>query len=79
MIFATFTAADYAPKFVRARYVRRNALGDDEYSWCEVGDDRRYDLRQGGCHADDLPDDIRAAADMLRGHAFGFVPWPQED
>lgn len=41
---ATFTAKGYRPGQVRARYVRANVKGGD-YSWCEVGDDRRYDLR----------------------------------
>ena len=72
---ATFTAKEWQPGQVRARYVRANVKGGD-YSWCEVGDDRRYDLRQGLVTAEELPDDIRAAADALRGTWPGYVDWP---
>lgn len=66
----TFTAKGYQPGAVLARYVRANVKGGD-YSWCEVGDDRRYDLRQGL-----VADDIRVAADKLRGTWPGYVDWP---
>ena len=70
----TFTVKGYQPGAVLARYVRANIKNGD-YSWCEVGDDRRYDLRQGLVAADELPDDIRAAADALRGAWPGYVDW----
>lgn len=70
----TFTAKGYRPENVRRRYVRANIKNGD-YSWCEVGDDRRWDLRQGLVAAEDLPDDIRAAADALRGTWLGYVDW----
>lgn len=71
----TFTANIYYPAAVRARYVRANIKNGD-YSWCEVGSDPRWDLRQGLANADELPDDIRAAADALRGTWPGYVDWP---
>lgn len=71
----TFTAKGYQPGAVLARYVRANVKGGD-YSWCEVGTDRRYDLRQGIVAAEELPEPIKAAADKLRGTWPGYVDWP---
>ena len=71
---ATYTSRTYAPEHVTARYVRRCVSG--EYQFCEVGADRRYDIRQGVVDADELPDDVREAADNLCGHTFAYVPWP---
>lgn len=71
----TYRAKSYRPEAIRVRYVRANVKGGD-YSWCEVGDDRRYDLRQGLVDAHELPDDIRRAADRLRGTSPGYVEWP---
>lgn len=72
----TSCARGYHPSQVRARYVR--AAFDGKYRWCEVGDDRRYDLRQGTVKAEALPADVREAADARR--AAGVWPfnveWP---
>jgi hypothetical protein len=69
----TFTAKGYRPELVTVRYVRANGEG---YSWCEVGADRRYDLRQGHVEADELPPEVKADADALRGTWPGYALWP---
>lgn len=59
----------------RARYVRR-ALGQDFYKWCEQSAaDPRYDVAQGTCEAQDLPDEVRAACDEYKGMAYA-CEWP---
>lgn len=75
MIRVTSTAKDFAPYLVRKRYVR--ALGDGRYFWCEVGDDRTVDLRQGLCSARDLNPTLRAAAEARRGYFPSYVEWPR--
>lgn len=69
---AKYTSKDYAPDKVRARYVMR--MGD-QYLFCEVGDDRRYDLRQGTVNASELPAAVRAAADARAGFQPAYVEW----
>ncbi len=71
----TFQSKNYSPELVTARYVRRSPV-DETYSFCEVGQDRRWDLRQGKVDGSDLPDDIRSQADAQRDQAFGYVQWP---
>lgn len=70
---ATYTSRQYSPDKVRSRYVRRSANG---YQFCEVGDNRRYDLRQGRVDASELPASVKAAADAMAGRAFSYVDWP---
>lgn len=71
----TMQSKRYAPELVVARYVRRSPVSE-EYFFCEVGEDRRYDLRQGRVVGDELTPAIRAAADAQRQQAFGYVSWP---
>jgi hypothetical protein len=69
---------------VEARFVRTvatwGALG--AYEFCETAHIpaakgwRRFDIRQGFCDAEDLPDDVRAKADALAGMAWRYVDWP---
>lgn len=49
-----------------------------EYAWC-VRDkmDHRYDVQQGLCHADDLPVQVRKAADARYGEIPSYVEWPR--
>lgn len=63
----------YAAEKVLRRYVKR--VGD-EYWFCEVGQDRRYDLRQGIVEASELPEAVRLRADEQKGQYFGYVDWP---
>lgn len=57
-------------RFVRAQY-------GGGYFWCERGTlEKRYDVRQGTCDAEDLNPEIREAADRKLGHAFAYVEWP---
>lgn len=60
---------------VKARYVKRHP-GNDYYVWCEQSaDDPRYDIAQGTCEAEDLPDDIRKKCDEYDGY-FYACEWP---
>lgn len=69
----TYQSSNYAPEKILRRYVRRSS---DGYQFCEVGQDRRYDLRQGTVEADEIPEAIRIKADALKGQYFGYVDWP---
>lgn len=71
----TYQSKRYAPELVVERYVRRSSV-DDSYTFCEVGEDRRWNIRRGQVDGDDLPADIRSEADGLRDQVFGYVPWP---
>lgn len=75
-IKATSTAKHYRPDLVRKRYVR--LAYDDKFRWCEVGEDARYDLRQGMCAESDLPPTTAAAARAKRdAGVWPFnVDWP---
>jgi hypothetical protein len=73
------TAAGFTPDQVESRYVR---LGfDGVWRWCEVGSDRRYDLRTGTCEETDLPVEVANAAKIRRaGGVWPFyVDWPEPD
>jgi hypothetical protein len=74
MIRVTYQARDYQPAKVRARYVRLSVTG--EWQWCEVGEDRRYHIRQGTCAESDVPADLRHRARDLSGQAFAYVAAP---
>lgn len=65
----TIQSDKYRPELVRKRYVRVDYQGG--YKWCEVGDDRRYDLRQGTAEPHEVPIEIREAAYERRN-----VEWP---
>lgn len=71
----TMQSKNYKPELVINRYVRRCPVGE-VYMFCEVGNDSRYDLRQGRVYSIDLPVDVRNAADEKRNQAFGYVHWP---
>jgi hypothetical protein len=74
MIKKTYTAR--GDKIDGMRFVR--ACHPTGYVWCiQSNSAKRYDLQQGTCDAEDLPDDVRAAADSLLGRAFSYVEWPQ--
>lgn len=60
---------------VSKRYVKRHP-GNDYYVWCEQSaDDPRYDIAQGACEPEDLPDDIRKKCDEYDGYAYA-CEWP---
>lgn len=63
----------------KARYVRKAAGVDGVYQWCEQSaDDPRYDVAQGTCDAEDLPDDIRDKCDRHTGMGTYACEWPKE-
>lgn len=58
-----------------ARYVRK-AAGQGFYKWCEQSaENPRYDVAQGTCEPEDLPEDIRKKCDDQHG-AFYACEWP---
>jgi hypothetical protein len=59
-----------------SRYVAKDAVGAG-YHWCEQCDKTRFDLAQGTCDADDLPDDVKQAADELKNTWPNYVVWPK--
>ncbi len=75
-VSVTSCARDYAPDQVRSRYVRYAGAGD--YRWCEVGEDRRWDIRQGCCTVDDLPPNVATAAIARHNEGIwpSYVEWP---
>lgn len=72
-ITVTSTAKNYSPDKVLKRYVRTDGA---RYFWCEVGEDRMYDLRQGRCMASDLPLAVIEAAEKRCGYSPSYVEWP---
>jgi hypothetical protein len=76
MIRATYTARDYEPGKVWTRYVRIDQ--DGLLQFCEVGQDRRYDLRQGTCDREDVSEDVYRQALARSGFFPSYVTWPME-
>lgn len=73
-MITTYQVGGYHPNKVRSRYVRRGV--ETGYHFAEVGDDRRFDLRQGTVSADELPEAVRVAADLRCGFFPSYVDWP---
>lgn len=42
--------------------------------WCIQSNDKRYDIEQGTCDAEDLPEEIRKQCDQYTG-AFYACQW----
>lgn len=60
---------------VKARYVAKSALGNC-YRWCEQSaENPRYDIAQGTCDAEDLPDDVKIKCDTYDGSHYA-CEWP---
>ena len=59
------------------RYVRKHRI-NDYYEWCEQDAvSPQYDIAQGTCEEDDLPDHIKDACDKYKGY-FYACEWPFE-
>jgi hypothetical protein len=64
-------------KAASGRFVKRHP-GQSWYIWAEQSrDDPRYDVAQGTCDAEDLPDAIRKACDEYTGAHYPCI-WPFE-
>lgn len=70
----TYQSRNYSPKQVKKRYVRRSVSG--AYEFCEIGQEAKFDVRQGTVEPHEIPDAVRAAADNSSGQYFGYVDWP---
>jgi hypothetical protein len=71
----TYQSKKYTPEAVLARYVQYH-FWNGEFGFCEVGGDRRYDLRQGTVERGELPDDIANAAIEHAKVSQLYVRWP---
>ncbi len=71
----TYQAKDYDPAKVLKRYVRLDGV-TGYFCFCEVGEDKRYDLRQGIVDSDELPEDVYNAAYERAGIFPSYVEWP---
>lgn len=82
----TYQSKNYSPDKVTKRYIRKVSwmereyipiTTDEEYRWCEVGQDTRYDIRQGYASADEVPDSIKTElVSPSRVGTLGYVEWP---
>lgn len=70
----TYQSRNYDPAKVMNRYVRRTCATGG-YDFCEVGF-HRYDVRQGTVEADELPENIRKAADEHYKVSSSYIDWP---
>ena len=55
------------------RYVRK-IPGQEKYQWCIQSNDKRYDIEQGTCDAEDLPADVKEKCDQYTG-SFYACKW----
>lgn len=62
----TYRSPNYKKENVVSAYVRYSSL-DDTFNFCEVGEDRRYDIRQGKISIDKLPPDVILEAKKRAG------------
>ena len=64
-ITVTYTSRHYNFDRIESRFVRQTSAGD--YRWCETAiiRGRRFDVRQGTCDRDDLPDAVASAGTPL--------------
>lgn len=59
------------------RFVKK-ARGQGFYKWCVTNaDDPRYDIAQGTCEPEDLPEHIREVCDVYNGCHYA-IEWPFE-
>lgn len=72
MITVTSQSKNYVSESVLKRYVR---FDGENYHFCEVGFDRRYDLRQGIVTEKELPESIAAKAKARKGFWPSYVEW----
>lgn len=68
----TYRSPNYKKENVVSAYVRYTSL-DDTFHFCEVGEDRRYDIRQGKISIDKLPPDVILEAKKRAGIWSSYV------
>ena len=72
-----YTAPNYSPDQVVSRYVRLSI--DGRFEGCEVGHDRRYNLRTWYLTESEIasltPAQVLRCGE-LRGYTFSYVDWP---
>lgn len=71
----TYQSMNYSSDAVVKRYVRSRGVTGG-YDWCEVGEDRRCDVRQGTVEAFELPENVRKMADDNYKISQSYVDWP---
>ena len=71
----TYQSKNYSPEAVLKRYVKY-CPWDGTFEFCEVGGDRRFDLRQGTVDDNELPDGLPDAAIAHANVSMSYLEWP---
>jgi hypothetical protein len=71
----THQSKNYSPEAVLARYVKYLPWSG-EFEFCEVGRDRRFDLRQGTVEYAELPDGLPEKAILHAERSCSYITWP---
>jgi len=72
----TYQSKNYKPEAVLNRYVKYAPWDGGTFHFCEVGEDRQFDLRQGTVTADELPDGLAEAAIEHYKTSWHYLDWP---
>lgn len=71
----TYQADNYSPSDVCTRYVAMDPV-TEEFTWIEVGTDRRYNIRRGTVDAHELPPAVQDEARRQSRYWPLYVAWP---
>lgn len=71
----THQSKEYKPELVKSRYVRFCKF-DGIFYFCEVGKDRRFDIRQGSVDESELPKAVAIKARENCNIFPSYVEWP---
>jgi hypothetical protein len=72
----TYQSKNYKPEAVLKRYVKYGPWDGGIFLFCEVGGDRRFDLRQGIVDPSELPNGLAAAAIAHANVSWHYLDWP---
>jgi len=72
----TYQSKNFSTEAVLKRYVRYGPWDGGVFEFCEVGGNRRFDLRQGTVTADELPCDLADAAIAHYKVSMAYLEWP---
>jgi hypothetical protein len=71
----TYQSKNYSPQAVLTRYVKYHPW-DGEFAFCEVGKNRRHDLRQGTVEPSELPTGLASEAIAHVEVSIHYLTWP---
>ena len=72
----TYQSRNYNQEAVLKRYVKYCPWDGGSFEFCEVGGDRRFDLRQGTVDAGELPSGLADAAIAHEKVSMSYLEWP---